>query len=111
MPDLTHGGVPDVRLDTRKTVTASVLVRVDTSGRVVNTALVQSSGNPMYDNATLAAARGNTYPLGENTGFKPVRPSGASLSWNATHGYGRYSTCKPLPTEYTWTATFPPASS
>lgn len=108
VPDLTHGGVPDVRLVNDKTLTASVLVRVDSSGRVTDATLTRSSGNPTYDNATLAAARAGTYPLNEGTGFKPVRPSGASLSWNATHGYSLYSKCTPLPAEYTWTATFPP---
>lgn len=109
VPDLTHGGVPDVRLVNNKTLTASVLVRVDSSGKVADARLTQSSGNATYDNATLAAARAGTYPLGD--GFKPVRPRGATLSWNAAHGYSLYSKCTPLPGEYTWTTTFPPASS
>lgn len=111
VPDLTHGGVPDVRLVTNKPLTASVLVRVDASGRARHVALIHSSGNAAYDAATLAAARGDAYPLSERTGFKPVRPSGASLSWNATHGYSTYSKCAPLPAEYVWTAMFPPAAS
>jgi TonB family protein len=107
VPDLTHGGVPDVRLVTNKPVTASVLVHVDASGNVTNATIMHSSGNTTYDNGTLAAARRNTYPLAD--GFKPVRPSGASLSWNASHGYSQYSKCAPRPDEYTWTTTFPAA--
>lgn len=111
VPDLLHGGVPDVRLDRSKPLTASVLVRVDASGKVTDAAITRSSGDAAYDNAMLAAAKDDTYPLDERTGFKPVRPSGASLAWNATHGYSLYSKCTPLPSEYTWTTTFPPASS
>ncbi len=107
VPDLVHSGIPDVPLVTTKPVTASALVRVDGSGKVVNATLTHASGNAKYDNALLSAARSDTYPLDESTGFKPVRPSGASLSWNATHGYSAYSKCTPRPREYTWTTTFP----
>lgn len=107
VPDLVHAGVPDVTLVTTESVTASVLVHVNGSGNITSAALTRSSGNAEYDKATLAAARGATYPLGD--GFKPVRPNGAPLSWNATHGYSRYSKCAPLPAEYTWTTTFPAA--
>ncbi len=107
VPDLTHGGVPNVRLVNNTTLIASVLVHVDANGSVTGASLTRSSGNSAYDDATLAAARAGTYPLGD--GFKPVRPSGAPLSWNATHGYSRYSKCSPAPTGYTWTTTFPPA--
>lgn len=110
VPDLTHAGVPDVRLVLDKPVTASVLVHVDPSGNVVTAALAKSSGNAAYDNAVLSAARGDTYPLSEITGFKPVRPSGATLAWNAAHGYSQYSKCTPLPNAYTWSTTFPPKS-
>lgn len=111
IPDLLHGGVPDVTLVNSKPVTASVNVRVDASGNVVNASLTRSSGNSTYDNALLAAARGESYPLNESTGFKPVRPSGATLAWNATHGYSAYSKCAPRPAQYTWTTTFPAADN
>jgi TonB family protein len=86
-------------------------VNVASSGAVTDAAIADSSGNTAFDNATLAAARSKTYPLNEGTGFKPVRPNGADLSWNATHGYSRFSKCSPLPDEYVWTATFKPAGS
>lgn len=111
IPDLLHGGVPGVALVNNKQLTTSVSLRVDANGKVVDAALVHPSGNAAYDNAVLAAARGQAYPLDESTGFKPVRPSGAALAWNATHGYSAYSKCAPRPAEYTWTTTFPPADN
>lgn len=112
VPDLIHGGVPSVAgLNAGKHLTASIRVDVDTAGGVSNAAIVNSSGNTSFDNATLAAARGATYPLNDSTGFKPVRPSGKDLSWNATHGYSAYSKCSPLPTRYVWTATFEPVGT
>lgn len=111
IPDLLHGGVPNVRLVTSKPVTASVLVRVDANGSVTDATLTHSSGDASYDKATLAAARASKYPLGEADGFKPVRPSGAPLSWNASHGYSLYSKCTPLPGSYVWTTTFPARDS
>ncbi|HTD37640.1 MAG TPA: M56 family metallopeptidase, partial [Candidatus Limnocylindrales bacterium] len=66
--------------------TASARVRVDQAGAVTNAALAGSSGHRAFDAALLAAVRGATYPLTESTGFKPVRPSGASLAWNAANG-------------------------
>jgi len=112
VPDLIHGGVPSLSgVNAEKTMTAAVRVDVAPSGTVSGAAIANSSGNTAFDNATLAAARSATYPLNDNTGFKPVRPSGADLSWNAAHGYGSFSKCTPLPSEYVWTATFKPAGS
>jgi len=60
---------------------SSVRVHVDDAGVATSAAVVSSSGQPAFDNALLTAARRATYPL------------------NA-------SSCKPLPTDYVWHATF-----
>jgi TonB family protein len=112
VPDVIHGGVPSLSgVSTDKALSASVRVDVASSGAVTGAAIASSSGNMAFDNAALAAARSATYPLNDSTGFKPVRPSGKDLSWNATHGYSSFSKCSPLPNEYVWTATFKPAGS
>jgi TonB family protein len=86
--------------------TAAARVLVDQTGAVTNAALAGSSGHRAFDDALLAAVRGATYPLTESTGFKPVRPSGASLAWNAANGSSKYAHCAPLPTAYVWHTTF-----
>lgn len=111
VPDLLHtedpafpasmGGIP-----VGAEYTASARVQVDQTGAVTNAALARSSGHRAFDDALLAAARGATYPLTEDTGFKPVRPSGASLAWNAANGSSKYAHCAPLPTAYIWHTTF-----
>lgn len=111
VPNVIHGGVPAVGMQVNKPLSTSVRVIVDAIGAVTSAAIVNSSGNTEFDKATLAAARGNTYPLNDSTGFKPVRPNGANLSWNATHGYSAFSKCAPLPTQYVWKATLEPAGS
>jgi TonB family protein len=85
---------------------ATVRVRVNQAGAATSAELTKSSGHEVVDNAALAAARRATYPLTEAEGFKPVRPSHAPLSWNATHGSDTYVSCKPLPSEYVWYVTF-----
>lgn len=111
VPDLIHDGVPPVAMHANRPLSTSVRVYVDTAGAVTNALVVASSGNTVFDNATLAAARGATYPLNESTGFKPVRPSGADLSWNATHRYSAYSKCSPLPAQYVWSSKLEPSGS
>ena len=59
----------------------SVRVHVNGAGAATSETLVSSSGQPAFDDATLAAAKRATYPL---TG----------------------SDCKPLPTDYVWHTTF-----
>jgi TonB family protein len=59
----------------------SVRVHVNDAGAATSAAVVSPSGHPAFDSAVLAAARKVTYPL------------------DAT-------ACKPLPTEYVWTARF-----
>jgi TonB family protein len=88
------------------TYRASVHVHVNAAGVATNAAVVSSSGQPAFDDALVAAARQATYPLTEDTGFKPVRPSGAPLSWNAANGSKAYGNCKPLPTDYVWHTLF-----
>jgi len=112
VPNLLHTGVPAFshpveQLGTKLLFTA-VRVSVDPSGSVTDASTIKSSGQPAFDDAALAAARAESYPLNESTGFKPVRPSGAMLSWNATHGYSVYSKCDPAPTQYLWTAIYAP---
>jgi TonB family protein len=85
---------------------AAVRVRVDAGGAVTSATLVQPSGYRAFDAALLAAARGETYPLTDETGFRPVRPSGTSLAWNAAHGSSTYARCSPLPSDYVWHTTF-----
>ena len=125
VPDLLHAGVPasqhahfDVpvglpqfptslsNVTIRKPYSASVRIHVNARGDVTSATLVSSSGQPAFDAALLAAARGQTYPLTESTGFNPVRPNTASLAWNATHGSSVYKQCSPQPTDYTWTTTY-----
>lgn len=110
VPNLVHDGVPkDADFASLPALSASVRVNVDASGTVTNATLTQPSGHADFDNALLTAARAATYPLDESTGFKPVRPNGAMLSWNNTHGYDVYSKCSPLPTAYVWTAVHRPS--
>jgi hypothetical protein len=61
--------------------TTSVRVHVNEAGAATSATVVSPSGKPEFDSAVLAAARKATYPLDA-------------------------STCKPLPTEYVWNATF-----
>ncbi|HEV2741367.1 MAG TPA: TonB family protein [Candidatus Elarobacter sp.] len=111
VPTLLHTGVPaypdamkNMSVDAR--YTASVRVHLDATGAVTNAAVVAPSGQPAFDDALLDAARQATYPLKDETGFKPVRPSGAKLTWNAAHGSDTFVNCKPLPTDYVWNTTF-----
>ncbi len=98
------GSMTNMSVDAKYSVSARV--RVNGAGAVTSAAIVSSSGQPALDNALLAAARQATYPLTESTGFKPVRPSGAPLSWNAANGSKAYRNCKPAPSEYVWRTTF-----
>ncbi len=109
VPDLLHGGIPDVKLTQNTTLSGSVRVVVDARGNVIRASLLHRTGDRAFDAAMLAAAKSYVYPLGASNRFKPVRPDGAPLAWNATHGYNSYATCAPLPTQYTWTTTFPSA--
>ncbi len=111
VPSLIHTGVPafpesmrSVSVD--KSYGASARVHVDTAGTATNASITTSSGQKAFDDALLTAARTRHYPLTESTGFKPVRPDNAPLSWNASHGSNVYSKCTPLPTEYVWSTTF-----
>jgi TonB family protein len=61
--------------------TTAVRVHVNDAGAATSAALAGSSGQPAFDDATLAAARRATYPL-------------------------TASTCKPSPADYVWRATF-----
>ncbi len=110
VPNLLHSAVPALpasleAIPARSTLSASVRVQVNSAGSVTNASLVTASGNTALDDAVLAVARAQTYPLAQSTGFKPVRPSHTSLAWNASHGYRVYSDCNPLPAEYVWTTT------
>jgi TonB family protein len=111
IPNLLHGGVPpfptamsNVPID--KTYNASVRVQVNAAGDVTDAALVASSRSRTFDDALLRAAKSEYYPLTESSGFKPVRPSDAPLSWNASHGSSTYLECRPFPTQYVWNTTF-----
>ncbi|HEX3464640.1 MAG TPA: M56 family metallopeptidase [Candidatus Elarobacter sp.] len=110
VPSLLHTGMPafppgvTVPVDTQ--YTSSVRVHVDAAGAVSGASVVGSSGRPAFDDAVLAAARRPTYPLTEATRFKPVRPSGTTLAWNAAHGSSTYARCAPLPADYLWRTTF-----
>ena len=111
VPNLLHTGVPAFPSSvTDFSVTAkaktSARVTVDASGRVTNATILVSTDRPAFDNALLQAARTASYPLAESTGFKPVRPSNATLAWNAANGYSVYSKCMPKPGEYVWNTTF-----
>jgi hypothetical protein len=68
-------------LSVDETFKTSVRVHVNDAGAATSAAVVNSSGKPAFDSAVLAAARKATYPLDA-------------------------STCKPLPTEYVWNASF-----
>ena len=111
VPMLLHTGVPAApatldHADVGRDYQAKVRVHVNGAGAVTRTALLASSGQHAMDESLLAAARRETYPLTEESGFKQVRPSNALLSWNATHGSSTYTHCSPLPTDYVWTTTF-----
>ncbi len=115
VPPLIHDGIPQLAdipsAAESKKLRAVVHVSVDQNGQVTEATVMQTSGAPRFDAATLWAARSATYPLNGATGFKPIRPSGASLQWNATHSYTQFSKCSPLPTQYVWSATFEPAGT
>lgn len=111
LPSLIHIGTPALPRAMRniplgKTYYAAVRVGVNASGSVVQSAITESSGSAILDGALLTAARGQHYPLVQRTGFKPVRPDGASLAWNATHGSAFYAKCAPLPSAYVWKTSF-----
>ncbi len=113
VPNLLHTGVPAfpssvTDFSVMKKAKASARVTVDASGAVTNATILASSDQPAFDNALLQAARSATYPLTESTGFKPVRPSNATLAWNAANGSAVYLKCTPLPREYVWNTTFKP---
>ncbi|HVA28438.1 MAG TPA: M56 family metallopeptidase, partial [Candidatus Baltobacteraceae bacterium] len=110
VPNLVHNGVPSFAdSQTLPALSASVRVSVDQGGAVTSATVLKSSGRPAFDNAVLAAARDSRYPLNDGTGFKPVRPNGAMLDWNETHGYSAYSTCAPAPSSYVWNTTYTPS--
>ncbi len=110
VPNLVHNGVPTIAdSQTLPALNAAVRVAVDESGAVTSAAIVKSSGRKTFDDAVLAAAREARYPLNDGTGFKPVRPNGAMLNWNETHGYDAYSKCAPLPGSYVWSTTYTPS--
>jgi TonB family protein len=116
VPNLIHSGVPALTpalaaAAARSSSGTSVRVRVNAAGSVTDSAVQRSSGNTSVDDAVVAAARAQTYPLAESTGFKPVRPSHSSLAWNVAHGYAVFSKCNPMPVEYTWTTTVPASDS
>lgn len=111
VPSLIHIGTPEFpraasAVPIAQKYDASVRVNVDASGSATGVSLVSSSGNPAFDDALLRTAKVQRYPLLESTGFKPVRPDGAPLAWNSTHGSGRYSKCAPLPQQYVWHTSF-----
>lgn len=110
VPDLIHE-TPTLFIDnhTTKKLISNYRVYVDTNGNVIKGERINSTGNRAFDDATMKAAREASYPLSGASGFKPVRPSGAALAWNASHGYNAYSQCSPLPQEYIWTAVVEPA--
>jgi TonB family protein len=111
VPDVLHSDVPaypvvSKRLPLGAEYHAAVRVHVDARGAVTSATLIQPSGYRAFDAAVLAAARGETYPLADETGFRPVRPAGTSLAWNAAHGSSTYAHCSPLPRDYVWHTTF-----
>jgi TonB family protein len=111
VPDVIHSGVPAYPVVSKPLplgaeYNAAVRVHVDARGAATSATLVQPSGYRAFDAALLAAARGETYPLADETGFRPVRPAGTSLAWNAAHGSGTYAHCSPLPRDYVWHTTF-----
>ncbi|HTD34612.1 MAG TPA: M56 family metallopeptidase [Candidatus Elarobacter sp.] len=111
VPDVIHAGVPaypavSKPLPLGAEYNVAVRVHVGAQGAVTSATLVQRSGYRAFDAALLAAARGETYPLADETGFRPVRPAGTSLAWNAAHGSGSYAHCSPLPRDYVWHTTF-----
>ncbi len=111
VPDLFHTGVPAFpasmnTIPVGEHFDGSVGVHVNAAGVVTGADVMKSTGEKTFDAALLAAARQATYPMTEGTGFKPVRPSGAPLSWNATHGSSAYAKCKPLPANYVWHTNF-----
>ncbi len=112
VPNLIHGVVPalpkSLMLPLSGKLSATARVRVNAGGSVTSATILVSSGKPAFDKVVLAAARAATFPLKGSTGFKPVRPSNATLAWNATHGYSAYSKCTPLPTTYLWEETYQP---
>jgi TonB family protein len=111
VPDVIHSGVPaypavSKPLPLGAEYDAAVRVHVGAQGAATSATLVRPSGYRAFDAAVLAAARAQTYPLADETGFRPVRPSGTSLAWNAAHGSGTYAHCTPLPSDYVWHTTF-----
>jgi beta-lactamase regulating signal transducer with metallopeptidase domain len=110
IPSLWHSGVPTITPaefgSSLKLHETAVRVRVNAAGAVINAYVVKTSGKPALDNAVLAAARAQTYPMTETSGFKEVRPNGAPPEWNKTHGSETYTGCTPLPAEYVWTTSF-----
>ncbi|HET9097237.1 MAG TPA: M56 family metallopeptidase [Candidatus Baltobacteraceae bacterium] len=110
VPNLVHNGVPHfANVRDWPALAASVRVWSDRSGAVTRAQIMRSSGRADFDDAVLGAARGARYPLNDATGFKPVRPNGAMLTWNDTHGYSSYSKCAPLPAQYVWSTTYTPS--
>jgi hypothetical protein len=83
-------------------VNATVRVTVDAAGNVVASAPIRARG---AFGAAIESAIARRYPLSEATGFKPVRPSGAPLSWNAAHGAATYGACA-QPPSYVWATRF-----
>jgi beta-lactamase regulating signal transducer with metallopeptidase domain len=83
-------------------VNATVRVTVDAAGNVVASAPIRARG---AFGAAIESAIARRYPLSEATGFKPVRPSGAPLSWNAAHGAASYGACA-QPPSYVWATRF-----
>jgi TonB family protein len=111
IPELLHAGVPPfpssvTGLPPGAEYTSSVHVDVDPSGAATGATITGSSGRSAFDDATLAAARSATYPLAGSTGFKPVRPPGTTLAWNAAHGSETYARCPAPPGGYVWHTTF-----
>jgi len=111
VPDVIHSGVPAYPavpkpLPLGAEYHSAVRVHVGAQGAVTSAALVQPSGIRAFDAAALAAARAYVYPLVDETGFRPVRPSGTSLAWNAAHNSSTYARCSPLPRDYVWHTTF-----
>lgn len=113
VPTLIHGVFPAPRslnISPSKAVSATARIQVDAAGAVTQAKIVSSSGIATFDKSVLTAARAAVYPLDGRSGFKPVRPSHATLAWNGTHGYRAYSKCAPLPTLYLWKVSYTPNS-
>jgi TonB family protein len=113
VPPVLHTGVPAFPsamsgFSVMASAKVSARVSVDASGTVTNATILKSSNQPAFDSALLQAAQSENYPLLENTGFKPVRPSNATLAWNAANGSAAYSKCTPKPGAYVWNTTFKP---